>query len=146
MAAYFTSRKPTAAEKRRFAPPNNIVVVLESQNPIAKQIFFGWGSDQSNADMSFYGTEVLGTWGPGHENRWRWALSEEGVNLMIDHIVRHINDRNYYEKHEVKAARELLDRLAKSQESCTVHEDCRNNLDLAAACVAGRRAAPGKHR
>jgi hypothetical protein len=86
-------------------------VVVESQNPIAKQIFFGWGSGSDPIDAQFYGNEVPGAWGPGHELRYRWKLTSGAVYRMIDNIRNHIDDQNYYAKSEVKAARELLGKL-----------------------------------
>lgn len=85
-------------------------VVVESQNPIAKQIFFGWGGGD-RVSAQFYGNSVPGAWGPNHEDRWQWILDEDAVHEMIRNVRNHIDDRNYYAKSEVKAARELLGKL-----------------------------------
>ena len=98
MAAYYVVKKK----------PDGSAVV-ESNNSIAKQNFFGWGSGQNRDEGSFYGTDV-GPW-RGDNTRWRWTLSPSAVRLMIRNIEGHIDDPNYYLKKDVPSARELLRKL-----------------------------------
>lgn len=82
-------------------------VVVESQNAKAKQVFFGWGSDQSAIDGSFYGREVTGSWGPNHELRWRWVLTPGAVEVMLKNLHLELTDPNYKDKAQERAVREL---------------------------------------
>lgn len=99
MAAYFSVRKKKDGS-----------AVVESSNANAKQVFFGWGSDQDAIDGSFYGNQV-GSW-RGDNTRWKWTLTSSGVSRMRGNLARHINDPSYYpDGPEKRAAQELLRKL-----------------------------------
>lgn len=85
-------------------------VDVTASHPVAKQLFFGWGSDRNSVDASYYGREDRSdTWGGNPDyKRWKWTLSREGVETMIRHIADNIGDRDLFPKGEVKKAMELL--------------------------------------
>lgn len=86
--------------------------VIESNNVVAKEGLWGWGSDQNAVDGSFYGRQ-LGDF-RGDNTRYRWTLSAAGVREITRLIRAHVDDRSYYETEaDRKAARELLQKLTK---------------------------------
>lgn len=90
-------------------------VEIRASHPVAKQLFFGWGSDQNATDISFYGREdPTDKWSGNFDyKRWVWTLTAGGIDRMINNIEDHIDDTDYYKKGEVKKARELLGLLKK---------------------------------
>ena len=102
-------RPPRAHYFKVTRTPDGGAVVL-ARHPKAKQVLWGWGSDLSSDDMSFYGTEVNPReLGPVDFHQHRWTLKPSAVDLLCRNIKRTIDDPTYnYKGVEKTAARELV--------------------------------------
>lgn len=89
-------------------------LIVTATDSDAKQAFFGWGSDRSGIDLSYYG---FGTGrGRGDREEWQWRLTPEGVDRMIGHIEKHIDDPSYYAAGKEKRAAQDLLKVLKTME------------------------------
>ena len=93
-------------------------VLVYANNPIAKQVLWGWGSDRSQEEGSFYGNMVPGMDKCAYPDwaEFKWVLNNVGVELMVYNIVNYIQDRDYYSRKERKPALELLRKLLNAQD------------------------------
>lgn len=89
-------------------------VIVESQDPNGKQVFFGWGGGGYPHGL-FYGNDVRGSHGPNQEPRQRFTLPPDAVEVMLGNLNTQLTVKEYKDKLLEPAARELQRKLREAK-------------------------------